>query len=332
MKRHRFLSLLLSGLLVSLVSCGDKKETNPDDGKSGPDKSGGSKGSIGMTCMDLNNPFFRLIADVMEEEASKAGYKLIALNGDTNPVLQNTQMRDFVAQECKAIFLHPTDSSAVADGIKHAFDAGVPVFTFDMEMESAEVRKMVAAHIGSDNFQGGQLAGESMMKLTGGKGEIGIIDLPTANSCVKRVDGFMDYLKKNGSELKIVSTLNGNGKVDVGNKVAEEMIVAHPDIVAIFAINDPCGLGAYRAIQKLELTDQITVIGFDGSPKGKKGVFDKKLYDTPQQFPRKMAIETVANFLKHQKGDEFETSVFLPCRHYLHEDAAKDKNLEGWGE
>jgi hypothetical protein len=70
MKRHRFLSLLLSGLLISLVSCGDKKETNPYDGKSGPDNSGGSKGSIGMTCMDLNNPFFRLIADVMEEEAS----------------------------------------------------------------------------------------------------------------------------------------------------------------------------------------------------------------------------------------------------------------------
>ena len=64
MKKHRFVSLLLSGLFISLVSCGDKKENNTEDGKSGTEKKGGS---IGMTCMDLNNPFFRLIADVMEE-------------------------------------------------------------------------------------------------------------------------------------------------------------------------------------------------------------------------------------------------------------------------
>ena len=31
-----------------------------------------------MTCMDLTNPFFKLIANVMEEEAKKHGYKLVA--------------------------------------------------------------------------------------------------------------------------------------------------------------------------------------------------------------------------------------------------------------
>jgi ribose transport system substrate-binding protein len=330
MKRHRFLSIILSVLVLSFSSCGDKKETN-DSGNEGNGKVA-SKGTIGMTCMDLNNPFFRLIADVMEKEAAKAGYKVIALSGENNPVLQITQMRDFVAQECDAIFLHPADSSAVADGIKHAYEKGTPVFTFDMEMDSEEVRKMVTAHIGSDNFQGGELAGESMMKVTGGKGKIGIINLPTAGSCVKRVDGFKKYLADNGSELSIVSELNGMGKVDQGYKVANDMLSANPDIIAIFCINDPCALGAYRAVQEQEKTDEITVIGFDGSPKGKKGVFEKKLYDSPQQFPRKMAIETVENFLRHQKGDEIEKSVFLPCKHYFYEDAANDKNRDGWGE
>ena len=335
MKRPRFLALALALALAAvalpLASCGEKNNKAAGDQNGGSGEPGKIKGTIGMTCMDLNNPFFRLIADVMEKEAAKAGYKLIALHGDNNPVLQITQMRDFVAQECDAIFLHPTDSSAVADGIKHAHEKGVPVFTFDMEMDSEDVRKMVTAHIGSDNFQGGLLAGASMMKVTGGKGKIGIINLPTAGSCVKRVAGFKKYLADNNSELEIVSELNGMGKVDQGYKVANDMLSANPDIIAIFCINDPCALGAYRAVQEQGKTDQITIIGFDGSPEGKKGVFEKKLYDTPQQFPGEMAVETVANFLKYQKGDPVEKSVFLRCEHYLYETAVNDTNREGWG-
>ena len=30
-----------------------------------------TKGKIGMTCMDLTNPFFKLIADIMQVEAAK---------------------------------------------------------------------------------------------------------------------------------------------------------------------------------------------------------------------------------------------------------------------
>ena len=330
MKRSRFLSVFLSVLVLSLASCGEKKDASNNTKGENNSGSGEIKGTIGMTCMDLNNPFFRLIADVMTEEAEKAGYTLIALDGKNNPVEQITQIRDFVAQECDAIFLHPADSAAVADGIKHAFDAGTPVFTFDMEMDSQEVRDMVTAHIGSDNFQGGLLAGASMMKVTGGKGKIGIINLPTAGSCVKRVDGFKKYLADNNSELEIVSEQNGQGKVDEGYKVANDMLSANPDIVAIFCINDPCALGAYRTVSERDKTDQITIIGFDGSPDGKQGVFDKKLYDTPQQFPAKMAVETVANFLKYKKGDEIEKSIFLPCKHYFHEDAVKDENRAGW--
>ena len=41
-----------------------------------------TKGRIGMTCMDLTNPFFKLIANVMQEEAAKYGYELVALSGE----------------------------------------------------------------------------------------------------------------------------------------------------------------------------------------------------------------------------------------------------------
>ena len=78
------------------------------------------KGKIGMTCMDLTNPFFKLIGNIMQEEAAKFGYEVVALSGNLDPAKQNNQLSDFVAQEYDAIFLNPVDSQSAGEGVKKA--------------------------------------------------------------------------------------------------------------------------------------------------------------------------------------------------------------------
>ena len=284
------------------------------------------KGKIGMTCMDLTNPFFKLIANVMEEEAAKYGYELVALSGDLDPAKQNNQLSDFVAQGYDAIFLNPVDSKSAGEGVKKAHEAGVPVFSFDVQVTDEEAKDMIVSHIGSDNFQGGQLAGESMMKVTGDQGKIAIITFPEITSSMLRRDGFVDYLQKNNSKLEVVTELSGKGNRNDGYAVATDILQAHPDIVGIFAVNDPSGLGAHAAVAKAEKQDQITLIAFDASPAGKQAVFEKKLYDSPQQFPRKMAVGTVEAFIKYLDGEELEKRIFIPCEHYLYEDSVDDES------
>ncbi len=284
-----------------------------------------SKGRIGMTCMDLGNPFFQLIANEMETAAAEHGYEVVALSGDNEPSLQNSQLNDFVAQGYDAIFLNPVDSVSSAQGVKKAYEAGIPVFTFDVQISDPEAKKLVAAHIGSDNYQGGRLAAKSMMEAIGNQGEVAIISLPEASSCILRVNGFKDELKEAGSAIKIVTELSGKGRRDEGFKVATDILQAHPDISGIFAINDPSGLGAHAAVQKASKTDQITIVAFDASPAGKQGVFEKKLYDTPQQFPKQMAKGTVSAFVRYQDGAEIEKKHFIPCAHYKHADSIDDE-------
>ncbi len=113
-----------------------------------------------------------------------------------------------------------------------------------------------------------------------------------------------------------------------GYKVATDILQANGDIVGIFAINDPSGMGAYSAVAKAELTDQITIVAFDASPLGKQAVFDKKLYDTPQQFPRKMAVGTVQSFIEHLEGNEVQKTIFIPCAHYYYETSVNDQTRE----
>jgi ribose transport system substrate-binding protein len=285
-------------------------------------------GRIGMTCMDLTNPFFKLIADVMQAEAKKHGYELVALNGELDPAKQNSQLADFVAQKYDAIFLNPVDSQAAGEGVKRAHAAGIPVFTFDVEVTDAEAKALVVSHIGSDNYQGGQLAGESMMEVTGDRGKIAIITYPEITSCIDRRRGFGDWLKEHDSQLEIVSELSGRGNRTDGYAVATDLLQAHPDIVGLFAVNDPSALGAYAAVEKAGREDDIKVIGFDASPAGKQAVFEKQLVDTPQQFPRKMAIGTVESFVKYLEGEAVEKNIFIPCAHYRHADSVDDDSRE----
>lgn len=284
------------------------------------------KGKIGMTCMDLTNPFFKLIGNVMQEEAAKYGYELVALSGNLDPARQNNQISDFVAQNYDAIFLNPVDSKSAGEGVKKAYAAGIPVFTFDVQVTNQEANKMIFSHIGSDNYQGGRLAAESMMHITGDRGKIAILSFPEITSCILRVDGFRDELIKQNSNLKIVVELSAKGNRNDGYSVTTDILQAYPNIIGIFAINDPSALGAYAAVQKAGKLDQITIVGFDASPAGKQAVFEKKIYDSPQQFPRKMARGTVRAFIDYLEGKELKKNNFISCAHYYYEDSIGDSS------
>lgn len=239
-------------LVVAAALLASSCSTNPQ-GSTSPQNEAGkteTKGKIGMTCMDLTNPFFKLIANDMQQEAQKYGYEIVALSGELDPAKQNSQMSDFVAQGYDAIFLNPVDSKAAGEGVKRAHEAGIPVFTFDVQVTDDEAKDLIVSHIGSDNFQGGQLAGESMMKVTGDRGKIAIITYPEVTSCILRRDGFMDYLTKNHSKLEVVTELSGKGNRNDGYAVATDILQAHPEIVGIFAINDPSGLGVHAAVTR----------------------------------------------------------------------------------
>ena len=328
MHRTTFVASLLLLTLISLSAASCSKSANFDADR----RSAAMKGKIGMTCMDLTNPFFKLIANVMAEEAAKHGYQLVAQDGANDAATQNSQLSDFVAQRYDAIFLNPADSKAAGEGVKRAHAAGIPVFTFDVEVTDEEAKQMVISHIGSDNYQGGQLAGESMINATRSVGKIAVITYPEITSCIHRRNGFVETLEARKTKIEIVTELTGRGNRNDGYAVATDILQAHPDIVGIFAVNDPSALGAYAAVKRAGREKNIVIIGFDASPAGKQAVFDKQLYDSPQQFPRQMATGTVASFMKYLDGQPLEKNVFIPCKHYLHADSISDESriAEQW--
>lgn len=335
-------------LSFSFIGCADsdsKTETGNDGGSSSETDSGESsdaatgedtassemKGTIGYTTMDLTNPFFKVIGENMKAEAAKHGYDVVTVSGD-NVTKQSNQIDDFIVKKVAAIVVTPCDPKSIGQAIKKANDAGIPVFTNDTSYDGDE--GTVECHVATDNLQGGRLAGEAMVKLLGESGgNVLIVHKPDASSCLKRVQGFQEIVdahnaKDGAGQIKVVATLNGDGRREIGYAVTKDAIVQHGDLSAIFAINDPSALGAYSALEEAGKTEQVTIIGFDGEKAGKQAILDGKIHCDPIQFPDQMGKTTVEMIIKYFDGDELEPQILIPSALYYKADAEKDPVLK----
>ena len=291
-----------------------------------------SRGTIGFSALTLKNPFFKIIADSMTEAGKEHGFEVLVNDAERDVNEQSKHIDNYIAQGVAAIVLNPADRIAIGPAIRKANEAGIPVFTCDLQCAAEDAR--VAGHIGTDNYQGGRLAGDAMIEALGDAGgEVLVLHFKQANSCVLRVQGFSEVLDEHNKDresgqITIVSELEGGGLRDEGFKAASDALQAHQNLRGIFAINDPSALGAWTALKQAEKLDQVTIIGFDGQLEGKQAILEGKIYADPIQFPKKMGVVSVENIIKYLDGEDYEKIELIPTAIYKKADAEKDPELQ----
>jgi ribose transport system substrate-binding protein len=331
--------LLRNCFLTAMLTCsvGCSKSATPES--AAPDTSdpastaaSESRGTIGFSALELKNPFFKIIADSMTQEAEKNGFSVVVNDAARDVSEQSKHIDSYIAQGVTAIVLNPADRLAIGPAIRKANDAGIPVFTCDLQCSAEDAK--IAGHIGTDNYQGGKLAGEAMIEALGENGgQVLILHFKQANSCVLRVQGFREVIdtynsgRENG-RIEVVAELEGGGLQDEGFRATSDALQAHPDLKGIFAINDPSAIGAWTALKQANKTDAITIIGFDGQLEGKQAILEGKIYADPIQFPKQMGVVTVENIVRYLDGEEFNQTQLIPTELYRKADAEADPELK----
>ena len=325
MKQH--LPILLAFALAFLAGC-DK----PADSRNpGAPPSAAAKGTIGVSLLTLDNPFFKVIGDNITAEGKKHGYGAIVVSGDKDPAKQGNQIKDFIVKKVSAIVLSPCDSKAVVPVIQEANAAGIPVFTVDIPCNEPGVK--IATQIATDNFGGGRDAANAMIEALGeAGGKVAVLHFKQAESCQLRVKGFREVIDAHNAsgkaKIEIVTELESGGAKDVGYKAAEDALQAQPDLRGIFAINDPAALGARAALEKAGKTQQVVIVGFDGQPEGKQAIKEGKIYADPIQFPDKMGVQIVEAIIRHSKGETLPPQMLIPTSLYRKANGEKDPELK----
>jgi ribose transport system substrate-binding protein len=289
-----------------------------------------SKGTIGVSLLTLDNPFFKVIGDNIIAEGRKQGYAAIVVSGDKDVAKQSNQIKDFIVKKVSAIELSPCDSKSIVPVIQEANAAGIPVFTVDIPCNEPGVK--IVTQITTDNYGGGREGGHAMIEALGeAGGKIAVLHFKQAESCQLRVKGFTEVINAHNAggkaKIDIVTELESGGAKDVGYKAAEDALQAHADLRGIFAINDPAALGARAALKKAGKKQQVVIIGFDGQPEGKQAIKDGKIYADPIQFPDKMGMQIVEAIIRHSKGETVPPQILIPTSLYRRADALKDPEL-----
>ena len=324
--KHHLLALLACALTL-LAGC-DKKDAATE---SGTQPKSATKGTIGVSLLTLDNPFFKVIGDNIASEGKKNGYDVIVVSGDKDPAKQGNQIKDFIVKKVSAIVLSPCDSKAIVTVIQEANAAGIPVFTVDIPCNEPGVK--IVTQVATDNFSGGKEAGAAMIEALGeAGGKVAVLHFKQAESCQLRVKGFREVIAAHNTgdkaKIEIITELESGGAKDAGYKAAEDALQAHPDLRGIFAINDPAALGARAALEKAGKTQQIVIVGFDGQPEGKQAIKEGKMYAEPMQYPAKMGVQIVASIIKHSKGETLPAQMLIPTSLYKKADAMKDPELK----
>ncbi len=292
----------------------------------GPEQAGGVP-RIALVLKTANNPFFIDMQKGAEDAAKKLGVNLIvqAAEREVDVEKQIQIIENLIQTKVAALCVTPSGSREIVPAIEKANRAGIPVVIVDTRVDSkamSESSAKIASFIGSDNYEGGKLAGEFIAKKLGGKGKVAVLEgIPGHETGDSRLKGFREALKAT-PEIEIVASQTANWERDQGFNVFQNILQSHPDVQAVFACSDLMALGAVEAIAAAKKTGQITVIGFDASDEARKAVLAGTMDATVAQSPAEMGALAVENAYHLIKGEPVKDELVVPIKLITKENAA----------
>lgn len=255
---------------------------------------------VGVTVVDLGNPFFGAIAKSIEAKVKEAGgadAKTLVMSGDYDLGKQSTQFDNFIQAGVDLIIVSAVDSKAVGAAVKRAQAAGIPVVAIDNTADNAQ------ATITTDNVTAGKQACQYIADKLGGKGNLIIVNGPPVSGVIDRVNGCKAVMADH-PDIKILSdNQNGIGTREGGLNVTTALLTAHDQVDAIFTINDPSAIGADLAAKQLKRTG-IVITTVDGSPDIEAALKEKtQIEASSAQLPSELANAAVDAGVKLLNGE-----------------------------
>jgi ABC-type sugar transport system substrate-binding protein len=214
----------------------------------------------------LDNPYWDECRKGMESEMAKLGVKAEFIGPEkSDATLQVGVIESVIARKPAAIAISPNDPATVNDLIAKATAEGIKVITWDADAPDSER----ILYIGTDNYNAGGTAAETLSEVLGGQGKVAILNgALTALNAQQRTNGFKDWMAKNAPGIEIVDDQPTNDDANTSASVAEAILQAHPDLAAFYGVTGNGVPGAYVAVKGANKCGEVHIVGFDVVPQG----------------------------------------------------------------
>lgn len=236
-------------------------------------------------------------------------------------------VENFMVQRASGIVLAPLDSKALIRPVQNAQKAKVPVVIIDSGLESEDYVSFVA----TDNYKGGQMAGEQLAKLLGGKGKVILLRYAVGSASTEaREKGFLEALGKH-ADIKLISSDQYAGPTRDTSYSASQNLLRRfgQEVDGIFCPNENSTIGMTMALRDIgRAGGKVKMVGFDA---GSQSVADLKSGDVQGlvvQNPLFMGYKGVMTIVEHIQGKPVEkridTGVVLVTKENMGDDSVKE--------
>lgn len=228
--------------------------------------------TIGFIPGITTDPFYVSMEAGAKAEAKKLGVSL-DWTGNTqwNYALQDPYISGLVAKHVNFLVVAPDGYHSSIPALKSATNAGIPVGTVDTTVADQKLLKFM---ITSNNIKGGAFAAQWVAKKIGYKGDVAVVnDEPGISTTDLRNQGFVSQIKKY-PHIKLVADVYCNNSPATAESDIESIMLAHPQVKAVYAVNTQSGTGVAAGLIHLHKEQnaahpsprKVWLIAYDAEP------------------------------------------------------------------
>ncbi len=264
--------------------------------------------TVALVVKTLNNQFFIDMEAGARAAADSLGIELIvqAPEREIDVERQMQIVENLIQRQVKVLMLVPNGSKEIVPAVVKANAAKIPVIAVDTRVDAAALAAAggtVTTFIGSDNEDGGRMAGAFLIERLGGTAKVAVLEgVPGHETADARLRGFRKAMAA-ASGMQVVASQPANMERDMAFTVTQNILQAHPEITALFACNDVMALGALEAIAAAGKAAAVSVVGFDAQDDARKAITEKRMAGTIAQNPREMGRLAVLTAHRLLKGE-----------------------------
>jgi ribose transport system substrate-binding protein len=271
---------------------------------------------VALVLKTLNHPFFVDMRRGAQEAADRLGVQLEvqAAEREIDVEKQMQIVENMIQTGIRALAITPSGSREIVSALVKTTAASIPIIIVDTRLDekaAADAGVHPRTFVGSDNYEGGRLAGAYLAEATSGRARVAILEgIPGHETGDSRLRGFRDAVRDTPG-ITIVASQPANWERDQGFNVFQNMLQAHADIDAVFAASDLMALGAVEAIAAGGRTGTIRVIGFDALDDAKQAIRAGTMEASVAQFPAEMGRTAIESAVKVMRGETVPADIMV---------------------
>lgn len=243
----------------------------------------------------------------MEDQAAKAGVKLVSIDANQDASKQLADVENMLAQKPVCLIVSPLESKASAPVVQLANDAGVPLVIIDRTIDATPGEGQYKTEITQSHVLSGKLLAEKTVELLTAKyGEpkgnvVHVQGLAGASPVIDANMGW-DEVMAAYPNIKVVATSDAGFTKDGGMKVMEDFLQRFPagEIDVVRSDYSDMTMGALEAIKNAGRTELLGyVLGEGGHFKAIEAVVAGEIAretQTPPYFGAK-AVQSCLDLL-----------------------------------